>query len=328
VPYDPAPVELVLALGSIVAVSIGIGLASGWTLRPGDRCRQSVRRLGAAWRGMLSSDPGPSDATRTDAGLAAPIVVALLGLVLAMRGVSDRVTHTLQPLPYGGGATLLLLALWTLAVTLESQRLLGARRRRRTERVTSATRAALRDGAIEDRVAVIDLSPRGASVIAAARVDDGSSVTLALDDPAVEIRAVVRHGRRTSDGRMHYGLEFVDVPVATADALVRHTVVRDALLRLAAVAPPVDGRWEASAERPQAGVRIAAITAAAGAFASAGAAAHHLAPGHVAVMACAGVLALGVVGGSLGRREQTLRLVDAAPGREQDQLASPDFAMR
>ena len=32
--------------------SAGLGLASGWTLRPGDRTRSSLRSLGSSWQGL------------------------------------------------------------------------------------------------------------------------------------------------------------------------------------------------------------------------------------------------------------------------------------
>ena len=35
-----------------VFTSVGPGLSSGWTLRPGDRARSSLRNLGASWQGL------------------------------------------------------------------------------------------------------------------------------------------------------------------------------------------------------------------------------------------------------------------------------------
>ena len=35
-----------------VLTAVGLGLMSGWTLRPGDRTRWSLRNLGASWQGL------------------------------------------------------------------------------------------------------------------------------------------------------------------------------------------------------------------------------------------------------------------------------------
>jgi hypothetical protein len=228
--------------------SAGLWLLSHGAIRPGDRLRWSMRMLGASWRGLLSPNgrldpakPVLADAFGLAHGGAPAAAVASLSVVIGLRALSDRVTHTLQVIPLDQLVPLLGLSLWTLAGALDALRILARRaQHRRAPRVVSSLPSTLADRAS----LVIDLTPLGAGVMTEADVAIGSRQVLDVVVPtasgcvSASMTVVVRNIRADFSGERHVGVEFGEVESYVADALVEYCIVQPALEVLGGV--PVD----------------------------------------------------------------------------------------
>ena len=267
--------------------SAGLWLLSHGAMRPGDRLRWSMRMLGASWRGLLSPNgrldpakPVLADAFGLAHGGAPAAAVASLSVVIGLRALSDRVTHTLQVIPLDQLVPLLGLSLWTLAGALDALRILARRaQHRRAPRVVSSLPSTLGDRAS----LVIDLTPFGAGVMTEAEVAIGSRQVLDVVVPtasgcvSASMTVVVRNIRSDFSGERHVGVEFGEVESYVADALVEYCIVQPALEVLGGV--PVDPSVadlrpvvvsEAQSIGPRRlGLRAAALVAVMGAMVSA-----------------------------------------------------------
>lgn len=209
-PFDVAsPVVLLVGLPGVVMVAVGLGMASGWTLRPGERTRRALTA-----GGRLESGP--------------VLTVASLGLVLVARVVSDRVLHVVPPIDRSRLTVVVLAAVWLLAMSLDVLRT-EARRGRvlRAPRASSALSAVLGDLP----VTVVDLTTRGAGLHAATALEVGAQASFDAAVPTrsgvttVSCTAVVRNVRRAmTDWRI--GVEFVALEPSMANALAEYCVVQ------------------------------------------------------------------------------------------------------
>jgi hypothetical protein len=88
------PRSAIVCLGvGVAAVSIGHWLLSGGYVRPGNRLRWSMASIGAGLGDGVSRSGLPIRWVMTMATLVA------LNISVALRGMSDRWTHGLQPMP-------------------------------------------------------------------------------------------------------------------------------------------------------------------------------------------------------------------------------------
>ena len=201
-PFQPTSAGLLgLWMPWFVLSAVGLWLLSEGSLRPGDRLRASMRLLGASWRGLLAPNGRPEDPQYAVAGafgvhhgVASAMAVAAISVVVGLRGVSDRVSHTLAPLPVDHTAGLLVVALWSLGGGLDALRLLARRAQtRRATRVASSL-----PSTIADRAAlVVDLTPHGAAVISDVESADGCRVDARSGGPhrqRMRDRVGARHG--------------------------------------------------------------------------------------------------------------------------------------
>lgn len=240
-PFHLEPVPVAVGVAAVfVALPLGLYLLSDWTLRPGDRTRWSLRTLGPAWRSLATPSAGSglpivSTSPVFSFHLAPTIVVVGISVVVAMRAVSERVTGALHQFPERDLVAMLLVALWILAMALDSLRLLGmGRRLRRAERRPSALSADV-DGS---PAFIVDLSVAGAGIVMPTAPLPGTRLVVRTDVPhgtgctTVELPAVVRHVRRDIGGQWLVGTEFTAVPAASADALAEYAVVDPAAARL------------------------------------------------------------------------------------------------
>lgn len=290
-----------LALGPMIGLwlpwfvlaAIGLWQLSGGALRPGDRSIEATIRVGASWCGVTTPN-GAIGSGRSPLGLLLGIphsagVVALVGAlstVVGLRGLSDRITHTLYPLGAVATVAVLVAALWVLAAGLSTLRLLALRPlRSRTTRVGTSL------GSVFAGVPalVADISTRGAAVIGPITAEVGDAADLELVVPtasgcvSARLPVVVRHagaaGAGEFVGERRVGVEFVDIPAHVRDVLVEFCLVQPAL---AALSEPGATRSGAAVRAPAAvfgrsvtphwvGLRIAVLAALVGAGASASA---------------------------------------------------------
>ena len=125
-----------------VLTAVGLGLLSGWTLRPGDRTRSSLRNLGASWQGLRH----PMAFAQRRAPIMTPhnlqhggalvASVVVLSSVMMIRGLSERWTHALGIMPYQWLAGLVAVSLWSLAMALDVLRMIGRRNQLRRARAS------------------------------------------------------------------------------------------------------------------------------------------------------------------------------------------------
>lgn len=223
----------------MVLSSLGLWWLSHGALRPGDRLRWSMRMLGASWRGLLAPNgrldpakPVLADAFGLAHGGAPAAAIAALSVVIGLRALSDRVTHTLEPIPLDQLVPLLGVSLWTLAGALDALRILARRaQHRRAARVVSSLPSTLADRAS----LVIDLTPLGAGVMTDAEVEVGSRHVLDVVVPtasgcvSASVPVTVRNIRADFSGEHHVGVEFGVVESYVADALVEYCVIQPAL---------------------------------------------------------------------------------------------------
>ena len=301
-----------------VFTAIGLGLMSGWTLRPGDRARCSMRNLGASWQGMrhpIAFDqrraPIMTPHTLQHGGaLVASLVV--LSSVMMLRGLSEQWTHALGRMPNQWLAGLVAVSLWSLAMSLDVLRMFGKRNQlRRATRVVAAIPAEVAD----NPVAVFDVTALGAGfetnneVATKQELVLEATITTSRGCENVKLPIVVRNVRNVTsvdhpegEERWRVGVEFVDAPPQAINPLVEYCMVEPARQRLRWGLDPstaeLDVYVEAVAEPVMDGRRLAlrliSLAAVAGAIASAQ-------PGHgtlvtslvsaVSVLIAAGVLA-------------------------------------
>lgn len=270
-----------------VLSAAALWLLSGRELRPGDRVRWSMRMLGASWRGLAAVDgrPDPAENVLGSAfglhhGVASAGAVAAISVVIGMRAVSDRVTHTLAAMPVNQTAAVLVCALWSLGGGLDALRILA--RRAQTRRATRI--ASTLPSTFADRAAlVVDLTPLGAGVLAEMDLPIGSEQRLEVVVPTASgvisatVPVVVRNVRIDFSGERRFGVEFGSIDSYVADALTEYCMVQPALELLGAgvvdqtVAGgrPVVVLDDHAALPRRMGLRAAALVAVAGAMASA-----------------------------------------------------------
>ncbi len=249
VPFHASATVLVCGwLPAFLYTSLGLALLSGWTLRPGDRARWSLHSMGAGCRSLRP--PHIRQARRApivaipSPQYGAGLVVAVVGLsvVLVLRGISDRVTHTLGVLPQRSLMGLLVVTLWTLGMSLDLLRVLGRRGQlRRSARVVSSLPATLG----ERSVSIVDMTPLGAGVVSQTAVDVNERLLLDSVIPTrsgvttMHVPCVVRNVSRHADGDFRIGVEFGDVNEGTANALAEFCVIEPVWERMKIV-PPSD----------------------------------------------------------------------------------------
>jgi hypothetical protein len=99
--------------------AVGHWLLSGGALRPGVRLRWSMASVGAGLGDGTSRTGLPIRWTSTLA------TMVVLNLAVALRGVSDRWTHGLTPMPHDERVAAMVLAWWLVAVGFASLRVLA-----------------------------------------------------------------------------------------------------------------------------------------------------------------------------------------------------------
>jgi hypothetical protein len=245
VPFHATAAVLVCGwLPAFTYTSLGLALLSGWTLRPGDRARWSLHSMGAACRSLR---PLPTRPTRRAPIIALPspqygaglvIAVVALSVVLVLRGISDRLTHTLGVMPQASLMALLIVTLWTLGLSLDLLRVLARRSQLRLAvRVVSSLPATLGERA----VSIADLTSLGAGLISQTGVDVNERLLLDSAIPTrsgvttMRVACIVRNVTRRADGDFRIGVEFGEVNDATANALAEFCVVEPVWERLGTV---------------------------------------------------------------------------------------------
>lgn len=223
-----------LWLPAVVATSAGLWRLSGGVLRPGDRARWSMHTLGPSVSGVRGAD---LDAMRRRAPIlelphmqyGAGMVVAIVAVstVMAMRGVSDRLTHTLGVLDRWSLIGLLGICAWLLGLSLYMLGVLTRRSQGRTA-VRVATDLAGSLGGVD--VSVVDLTPLGAGVVgtAAPEVGDETMLTIHLGDGrrSLELPCTVCNVAADGDDRWRLGVRFDPWLVPpTADAVTEYSMV-------------------------------------------------------------------------------------------------------
>ena len=222
-----------------VLSALGLWAMSDGTLRPGDRVRASMRVLGASWRGVMAPNGRPDDAKHTltgafglHHGAASAAAIGAIGVVVGLRAVSDRFSHTLAPMTAEDRAVLLAVSLWSLGGGLDALRLLARRAQaRRATRVVASLPSTIGDrGAM-----VVDLTPLGAGVLGEFDLAIGTHADLAMVLPTVTgcvsatLPVVVRNVRSDFSGERRIGVEFAAVEAYEADALAEFCIVQPAL---------------------------------------------------------------------------------------------------
>ncbi len=214
----PAWLLLTAWLPGFVAVSVGLGLLSGWRLRPGDRVRWS----------LLSLSP-----VRNATGLV--VAMTTVTLVLMLRGISDQFTHALGRMERESLLGLIAVALWTLAMSLDALRLLARRPHRRgITRVASVASALLGDRSAK----IVDLTPHGAGLLSQTAAVVGEQVLLvstivtASGSAAMRVPCVVQSSIGTTGGYWRVGVKFAGVDSELANSLSEYCTVEPMWERL------------------------------------------------------------------------------------------------
>ncbi len=340
---DPIVFAAVWAPGWVIT-ALGLALMSGWTLRPGDRARCSMRNLGASWQGLrhpIAFDqrraPIMTPHTLQHGGaLVASVVV--LSSVMTLRGLSEQWTHALGRMPHQWLAGLVAVSLWSLAMSLDVLRMFGKRNQlRRATRVVASIPAEVAG----NPVAVFDVTALGAGfetnhevavkqklVLEATITTSGGCENVKLPIVVRNVRNVTSVDHPEGDERWRVGVEFVGARAQAINPLVEYCMVEPARHRLswgvdpsnvdhgalveAVTQPVVDGRRLA--------LRLISLAAVAGAIASAQ-------PGHGTVVtslvsAVSVLIAAGVLAGSARPRR--------APWAADQSTSSPspDLAIR
>ena len=321
----------------------GLGLMSGWTLRPGDRTRVSLRNLGASWQGLrhpLAFDqrraPIMTPHTLQHGGaLVASVVV--LSSVMMMRGLSEQWTHALGSMPFPWLVGLVAVSLWSLAMSLDVLRLFGKRNQlRRATRVVASIPAEVN----KNPVAVFDITALGAGFETNQEISAKQELTLAATITTsrgcenVILPIIVRNVRSVTSAapmeteRWRVGVEFGNALPQAINPLVEFCMIEPARQRLgtpigvsasddapvveAVVQPVMDGRRLA--------LRLISLMAVGGAIASAQPGKGTLVTSALSVVSV--LIAAGVLAGSARPRR--------APWTADQSTSSPspDLAMR
>ena len=272
--------------------ALGLCLMSGWTLRPGDRTRSSLRNLGASWQGLrhpLAFDQRRAPimtphALQHGGALVASVVV--LSSVMMMRGLSEQWTHALGAMPFAWLVGLVAVSLWSLAMSLDVLRLFGKRNQlRRATRVVASIPAEVNN----NPVAVFDITALGAGFETNQEISAKQELTLAATITTsrgcenVSLPIIVRNVRSISSAvpieneRWRVGVEFGDASPQALNPLIEFCMIEPARQRLglpisgsagdnaavieAVVQPVMDGRRLA--------LRLISLMAVGGAIASA-----------------------------------------------------------
>ncbi len=243
-----------------ILTSVGLGLMSGWTMRPGDRTRWSLRNLGASCQGLrhpIAFDQRRAPimtphALQHGGALVASVVV--LSSVMMLRGLSERWTHALGAMPYQWLVGLMIVALWSLAMSLDVLRMFGKRNQlRRAARVVASIPAEVND----NPVAVFDVTALGAGFEINQQLEPrqrlllDATITTSHGCEDVSLPIVVRNVRKVSTTadqagveRWRVGVEFGDAPPQAINPLVEYCMIEPARQRLGRLAP-----WLADDER-------------------------------------------------------------------------------
>ncbi len=245
----PTGVIVGLWLPGFCYLSLGLALLSGWTVRPGDRTRWSLHTLGPAWSGLRSGFTAPTrPLTVSRAPYAAGVTgaVVAISVVLALRGLSERATHTLGTLPQTQLLALVVVSLWTLGLALDVLRVLvRSGQLRRSPRVAAGLPAVLG----ERGVSVADLTPLGAGVVSHTGLNVGERLVLETSIPtrtgitAVRVPCVVRNVVQRGPGEWRVGVEFAEVLGSAADALAEYCSIEPSWERMGSL--PCRTRGEA-----------------------------------------------------------------------------------
>jgi hypothetical protein len=327
-----------------VLTACGLGLMSGWTLRPGDRTRWSLRNLGASWQGLRH--PVAFDQRRAPImtphalqhGGALVASVVVLSSVMAMRGLSEQWTHALGAMPKSWLVGLVVVSLWSLAMSLDVLRMFGKRNQlRRAARVVASIPAEVND----NPVAVFDVTALGAGfetnqeLAPKQQLMLDATITTSRGCENVTLPIIVRNVRNVSPAttpegfsRWRVGVEFADAPPQAINPLVEYCMIEPARQRLGlpahspvgeatvlveAVAQPVmDGRRVA--------LRLISLVAVGGAIASA------QPGGGTAVTTLVSVLSILIAAGVLAGSARPRRAPWAAD--QSTSSPSPDLAIR
>jgi len=317
---------------------------SNWTLRPGDRTRWSLRNLGASWQGLrhpMAFDKRRAPIMTPHAlqhGGALVASVVMLSFVMMMRGLSEQWTHALGAMPNSWLFGLVVVSLWSLAMSLDVLRMFGKRNQlRRAARVIASIPAEVND----NPVAVFDITALGAGFETNLELTPkqelllDATITTSRGCEDVTLPIVVRNLRKVSSGaqatedpRWRVGVEFANAPAQAINPLVEYCMIEPARQRLgrvtqlspedeallvAAVAQPVmDGRRVA--------LRLISLLAVGGAIASAQPGGGTLVTTVVSVISI--LIAAGVLAGSARPRR--------APWTADQSTSSPspDLAIR
>lgn len=270
----------------IVCSTVGLFFLSGRRLRPGDRGRSAFRALGTSWRGLTTPNGRPEQPRRIVGGafglhhsVAPTVAVTVISVVLGLRGLSDRFTHTLETIGGREMAALLTVSLCSLWSALDALRLLARRTQsRRARRVAASLPCTMLDHA----ALIVDLTALGAGILSDVEVHPGETLRVDVVLPTASgcttarIDGVVRNVRLDFSGGHRLGVQFGQVDAYVADTLAEYCILQPGL-EVLGTAPEID-RSEA---RPivvvdaqpggsrRLGLRAAALVAVAGALASA-----------------------------------------------------------
>jgi hypothetical protein len=226
------PVMVGLWLPGFCLTSLGLAVLSGWALRPGDRARWSLRHLNDTVRSLR--DPGAPPTTMAMALRSGPLVatVSAITVTIVLRAISERFTDALGPLDDATINGLLMSALWTLGLALDSLNLLTRRStKRRAVRRTAELPATLAVDGEDLEATVVDIGPLGAGIIASRPIPPNTALSVATVMSAGDmlvattVHGAVRNYRRDRNGTWRIGVEFTSVDVDTLTTLVAATML-------------------------------------------------------------------------------------------------------
>ena len=326
-----------------VLTAIGLGLMSRWTLRPGDRTRWSLRNLGASCQGLrhpIAFDQRRAPIMTPHAlqhGGALVASVVMLSVVMMMRGLSEQVTHALGKMPNSSLVGLTVVALWSLAMSLDGLRMFGKRNQlRRAARVVASIPAEVND----NPVAVFDVTALGAGfetnqeLVPKQQLLLDATITTSRGCENVTLPIVVRNVRNVSPAsdpeaapRWRVGVEFADPLPQAINPLVEYCMIEPARHRLGdpAQSPQPEAPLVEAVARPvmdgrRVALRLISLAAVGGAIASAQPGGGTIVTTVVSVMSI--LIAAGVLAGSARPRR--------APWTADQSTSSPspDLAIR
>jgi hypothetical protein len=264
--------------------------------------------------------------------------VVVLSSVMMMRGMSEQWTHALGAMPNGRLVGVVIVSLWSLAMSLDVLRLFAKRNQlRRAARVVASIPAEVDD----NPVAVFDVTALGAGFetnheltsrqqlfLDATITTSRGCQNVSLPITVRNVRALPPLGDQDAPTRWRVGVEFGDAPAHAINALVEYCMIEPARQRLgsrpadwahegeilvqAIPQPVMDGRRVA--------LRLISLMAVGGAIASAQPSGGTFVTTLVSVMSI--LIAAGVLAGSARPRR--------GPWTADQSTSSPsaDFAIR